>query len=213
MPKTGRQDSGPERAGTCGQDGIVQLVTAARKGSREAFNRLVDRFQGDIFRMVYYRTRSRSDAEDLTQEIFLKAFRNLPRLKRDDRFKSWLYSIAVNRIRDYYRKTRLLSLFTGSPQTDDPVENAPDPEAGRDSEALEGLIRRDFWNQIGLLLDRMSRMEREVFVLRFMDQLSITEISQTLNKNQSTVKTHLYRGLQKLRKEPSLKEFLQGEMS
>ena len=148
MPKTGRQDSGPERAGTCGQEGIVQLVTAARKGSREAFNRLVDRFQGDIFRMVYYRTRSRSDAEDLTQEIFLKAFRNLPRLKRDDRFKSWLYSIAVNRIRDYYRKTRLLSLFTGSPQTDDPVEDAPDPEAGRGSEAprrvdSQGLLEPD----------------------------------------------------------------------
>jgi RNA polymerase sigma-70 factor (ECF subfamily) len=56
-------------------------------------------------------------------------------------------------------------------------------------------------------------MEKEVFTLRFMDQLSIREISQTLKKNESTVKTHLYRGLQKFRKETSLHDFLQEVIS
>ena len=159
--------------------------------------------------MVYYRTRSRPDAEDLTQEIFLQAFRNLQRLKNEERFKSWLFSIAVNRVRDYYRKKKLRAFFMTSIESEENAGRTPVQEDDGSAGALQRVIRKDFWKQVNMLLDKMPRMEREVFTLRFMDQLSIREVSQALKKNESTVKTHLYRGIQKLRKEASMRDFLQ----
>ena len=69
-------------------------------------------------------------------------------------------------------------------------------------------MAEDFWKQIQSFLDKLSRMEREVFLLRFMDHLSIKEISQALAKSESTVKTHLYRSVNKFRAENSIHELL-----
>ncbi|MBW2591924.1 MAG: RNA polymerase sigma factor [Deltaproteobacteria bacterium] len=192
---------------------ITGWVQSAKRGSRHACNRLVEQFQEKIFRMVFYRIRSRSDAEDLTQEIFLQAFKSLPRLKNEERFKSWLFSIAINRIRDYYRKKKLRSFFMTSIESEENVGRAPRQEDDGGTGALQRVMRKDFWKQVGILLDKMPRMEREVFTLRFMDQLSIREVSQALKKNESTVKTHLYRGIQKFRKEASMRNFLKEVIS
>ncbi|MFW6243877.1 MAG: sigma-70 family RNA polymerase sigma factor, partial [Desulfovibrionales bacterium] len=72
-------------------------VRRARSGERSAFERLVEWYQERVYRLVYYRIRSQADAQELTQDVFLKAYKNLPRLKEDGKFKSWLFSIAVNR--------------------------------------------------------------------------------------------------------------------
>ena len=159
--------------------------------------------------MVYYRTRSRMDAEDLTQEIFLKAYKNLSKLKKMERFQSWLFTIALNRIHDFYRKNLLISLFSRSLGQD---SSAPsDPAIHDQAEPLTHLMKQNFWKQITLLLDKLPRMEREVFMLRFMDLLSIKEISQALKRNESTVKTHLYLALSKFKKESGLLRLLQEE--
>jgi RNA polymerase sigma-70 factor (ECF subfamily) len=90
---------------------LASRVERARGGDRSALGELIAEFQEDIFRMVYYRTRSRMDAEDLTQEIFLKVFDNLPALKDPRMFRSWLFRIAVNKVYDYHRKKRFRALF------------------------------------------------------------------------------------------------------
>ena len=78
----------------------VLLVQDARNGDAVAFHQLVDLYQPSIFRMVYYRIRSKMDAEDITQDVFLKAYENLGKLKSADVFRSWLYRIAANRGRE-----------------------------------------------------------------------------------------------------------------
>jgi RNA polymerase sigma-70 factor (ECF subfamily) len=181
-------------------------VKEARAGSRTAFERLVDLFQQDIFRMVFYRTRSTMDAEDLTQDIFMQAFKNLSGLRAVDRFRSWLFSIALNRVRDFNRKKRFRALFGAFDDSDKVAQSYA--EINDHPEALDNLMMRDFWKQIGLLLDKLSRMEREVFLLRFTDHLTIKEISQVLAKSESTVKTHLYRALRKFKREYSLLQLL-----
>ncbi len=205
MSQTAQKQYHARAPGTGSQ--VTSLVKEARAGSRTAFERLVDLFQEDIFRMVFYRTRSAMDAEDLAQDIFMQAFKNLSRLKAADRFRSWLFSIALNRVRDFNRKKRFRALFG----TFDDSEEVAQPygQTKDDPEALDNLMIQDFWKQIGLLLDRLSRMEREVFLLRFMDHLSIKEISRVLEKSESTVKTHLYRALQKFKRESSILELLQ----
>jgi RNA polymerase sigma-70 factor (ECF subfamily) len=175
----------------------VEWVLQAQAGDQTAFHRLVDRFQPEIFKMIYYRTRSQMDAEDLTQDVFLQAFKNIKRLQSASVFRSWLYRIAVNRVYDHFRKKRLKTLIGFSSMDEDDFveteEMAVAPQASRE------VARKEFWRQIKQAMKPLSRMEREVFMLRFFDQLSIKEMTITLKKNESTVKTHLYRALKKVK--------------
>ena len=181
----------------------------AKAGSMKAFERLADHYYGDIFRMIYYRTRSRMDAEDLTQEVFLKAYNGLGRLADEDRFKGWLFRIAVNRVRDHHRRKKFLHLFKSIPNDD--VNAHAETSAANDSGPLEALIRKRFRQESETFLSSLSRMEKDVFVLRFIDQLQINEIATALKKSESTVKTHLYRVLSKFKKDRAFQDFLKGE--
>ena len=206
MPKTDQPTSSNSPGRLVSQ--TAALINNAKEGSVLAFNQIVDLYQEDIFRMVYYRTHSKMDSEDITQDVFLKAFKNLSSLKDVNRFKSWLYRIALNRIRDFYRKKRVLNLFKnlndddGSVPTDSNSKNTP--------EVVENLIKKEFWETIGQTTDKLSHMEREVFLLRFFDHLSIKEISHTLKRSESTVKTHLYRSLLKFKNEHSIRQLRDG---
>ena len=185
---------------------LVSLVNQARGGNRSALTQLADQFHQEIFRMVFYRIRSRVDAEDITQDVFLKAFQKISSVKDAAKFRGWLFSIALNRIRDVQRKKRFRSLFK---KEDENIESHPIEKTDSDQpEALEQVMRKDFWRQIGLILKKLPHMEREVFLLRFFDHLSIKEIAGVLKKNESTIKTHLYRALAKFKKEPAMRRLL-----
>jgi len=159
-------------------------------------------FHKEIFRMVYYRTGSRMDAEDLTQEIFIKMSKNLNSLKDPSRFKAWLYSIALNRVRDFYRKKKLLSFFNTT-TIDEKTEQSDESNTG-----LDRIMGKEFWDQFYNLTRQLSRKERETFILRYVDQLGIREIAETLKNNENTVKTHLYRALKKFKEAPGLRSLL-----
>ena len=185
---------------------LVLLVNQAKDGSRSAFAQLADQFQAEVFRMVYYRIRSRADAEDIAQDVFLKAYQKISSVKDASRFRGWLFSITLNRIRDFQRKKRFRSLFKVD---DENIEYQSPAETATDQpEALDHVLREDFWRQIRLILNKLSKMEREVFLLRFFDHLNINEIAGALKKNESTIKTHLYRALAKFKKEPGIRQLL-----
>lgn len=189
-------DSGENRKSD--RASIAEMVQKAQAGDNVVFHRLVDQYQPEIYRMIFYRTRSKMDAEDLTQDVFLKAYKNLSGLKSPAAFRSWLYRIAINRLRDHYRKKKFRSLFgTGSVDDEDFHETQ---EMAAQPDAAKKLERREFWQQVEQMLTALSRMEKEVFMLRFFDQLSIKEISATLKKSDNTIKTHLYRALAKVKK-------------
>lgn len=155
--------------------------------------------------MVYYRVRSRMDAEDLTQDIFAQAFKNISQLKEPEKFKSWIYSIAVNRVRDHYRKRKIRSwmgFFSENEETN--PEEIQNIKAVQD-DPLEDMLKKDFWNHMEMAMASLSRMEKDVFLLRFLDHLGLKEIAQTLKKSESTIKTHLYRALVKMQNSALLK--------
>ena len=189
---------------------IALLAERAQAGNRFSFERLMDMFQGDIFRLVYYRTGSHMDAEDLTQDVFIKAFKGLSGLNDVYRFRPWLLSIAVNRVRDFRRKKKLLFFLKNSEEEMDEWDKA-DREGYDNPEAFNHLVRKEFWENMGRFTNKLSRWEREVFHLRFLDQLGIKEIAMVLSKSESTIKTHLYRALHKFKETPELNSVLQGE--
>lgn len=207
--------SNPHAPGLDGPDtdDMASLAARARDGSRPAFEHLMQLHQGAIYRMAYVRTRSQMDAEDLVQDIFLQAFRNIRTLKEPDRFRSWLMSVAVNRIRDFHRKKRFLSFFGLSPSQREDEEPAEENEPSSDPSPLGNVLQGEFWKQVGAFAGHLSRWEREVFYLRFFDQLGIREIASVLGKSESAVKTHLYRAIKKFKDDAELLAFLEGGSS
>jgi len=77
--------------------------------------------------------------------------------------------------------------------------------------ALDTVIRKEFWLHVKQLTKRFSRMEKEVFFLRFVDDLNLREIAQTIKRSESAVKTHLYRAIKKFKEDSAMSDFLQGE--
>lgn len=191
-------------------DRISMLVERAKTGDRNAFEELMLQFQEEVFRLVFFRTRSRMDSEDLVQDVFMAAYRYLPQLKDSDRFRPWLYRIAINRVRDYHRKRKFLAFFGIEEEEkteSDPTDVAPHSNPG----ALDKVIRDEFWARVRELSKRLSPMEREVFSLRFIDNLNLREIAQILKKSESAVKTHLYRAIKKFKDDSALNEFMEGD--
>ena len=184
---------------------ITALVEKARDENRPSFQDLVTIFQEDIYRLAYYRTFSQMDAEDLTQEVFEQAYRKLNSLNDPQRFRAWLYSIAVNRCNDFLRKRKYMALLQmRTAQEQDFMATGKD----MNNSYNDKIEKKRFWKQVKTMLHKLSSMERQVFTLRFMDHRNINEIASILDKNESTIKTHLYRALNKVRGEADfLKEY------
>jgi RNA polymerase sigma-70 factor (ECF subfamily) len=175
---------------------IATLAEKARAGNRVSFQELVGIFQEDIYRLAYYRTFSQMDAEDLTQDVFEQAYKKMNTLQDPQRFRAWLYSIAVNRCNDFLRKRKYLALLQmRTAQEEDFRDTSPHMNNGYN----DTIEKKRFWKEVKKMLHTLSAMERQVFTLRFMDHRNINEIAVILDKNESTIKTHLYRALNKVR--------------
>ena len=175
---------------------IAALVENARNGNRSSFQELVSLFQIDIYRLAYYRTFSQMDAEDLTQDVFEQAYRKLATLHEPQRFRAWLYSIAINRCNDFLRKRKYTALLH---KLSTQEQDFSDTEKYMNNSYGDRIDKKIFWKQVKTIVGKLSSMEREVFTLRFMDHRNINEIASILDKNESTIKTHLYRALNKVR--------------
>jgi RNA polymerase sigma-70 factor, ECF subfamily len=184
-----------DHAGTLISEEIVSMVRSAMGGDASAFEGLIRMFQGGIFSMVYARTQSRTDAEDLVQDVFLKAYRNINTLKDAGVFKAWLYRIAINSVKDFHRNRRFTSLFglLGTEGGDEYPDTSPD--------GFDHLANKQFWGRFNAFLKRLPTQQQEVFRLRFLDHLNISEIAQVLGRSESAVKTHLYRATEKFKDE------------
>ena len=184
---------------------VSRLAAEARDGNRFAFQQLVTQLEPRVFRMIFYRTRSREDAEDICQDVFLQAYRSLKKLKEPERFASWLFRIAVNRVNDHHRRQKFRSLFSVLHDTDG--EDEADPPEDREAGTMDAIVRKEFWQKVETMLTQLSKMEKEVFLLRFLDDLGLKEIAEVLHKSESTVKTHLYRALGKFKNDQAFRAY------
>ncbi|MBF0452256.1 MAG: sigma-70 family RNA polymerase sigma factor [Candidatus Magnetomorum sp.] len=184
---------------------IPGWVEQAQTGNRLALNQLIDHYQNDIFRLVYYRIHHQADAEDVTQDIFVQVIKRIRTLKDITCFKPWLYQIALNRVRDYFRKKKVL-FFLG---TTSEIESTNDLEDVTTESPEKEMFRKELTNLLKSLSREFSKWEREIFLLRYVDDMDVKDISRILGKNENTVKTHLYRAVNKFKKHRTLREFIQ----
>lgn len=168
-------------------------VALARDGDAEAFRSLVERHSRLVFRVAYRMTGNESDAEDVVQETFLKAYRQLGRFESRANFGTWVYRIAVNCAIDYMRAKPKRE----SAEDDDALERAAGggPEPGADDLVLAGEIGA----RVQAALGGLSNMERAAFVMRHYQGFSIEEIGRALGLKTNATKHSIFRAVKKMR--------------
>lgn len=138
----------------------------------------------------------------------MQMVKSLPNLKDARCFKSWIFRIAINRVKDFHRKKDLLNFFMSTTDKDETEQMT----AGDQGDPVHHIMQKEFWIRFHKFADSLSRWEREIFLLRFADNLEIREIAETLNKNENTVKTHLYRALKKFKEKNEFHDMLKEDM-
>lgn len=170
------------------------LIKEALGGNQQAFTCLLERYQHSIRQMIAKMTQNNSDGEDLTMEVFGKAFNSLESYRPHYAFSTWLFRIAINHCIDYLRKKRAPHLpidFTQSASTtnDDPIANLissnPNPE--------EIIIQKQRSEHLHFLLSRLSPRNRAILKMHYFEGRSYEEIAQDMGVPIGTVKAQLHR--------------------
>jgi RNA polymerase sigma-70 factor (ECF subfamily) len=178
-----------------------QLIDGLARGDRAAFREFVEMYKKRIYYLALDMMGNPVDAEDVSQDVFLKVFRSFGTFKKDAKLSSWLYRVAYNTCIDHLRKKEA----TPEAVADDLLEERARGEAplsaglGRDPalEAESGELQ----SRIARALEKVSPQEKAVFLLRHYEDLMLKEIAETLHLSVGSVKSYLFRAVRKLQKE------------
>ena len=177
----------------------LAVVARVRAGDHDAFRHLVERHSRSVFRLAYRLTGREEDADDIVQETFLKAFRQLARFESRSSFGTWLYRITVNCSHDLMRQRPRAGTRTS---LDDPDHGASiqiaDESAG--ANPMRELTRRQIDQRVRAAMTELSAQERSAFVMRHYEGLSIEDIGRVLNLRTSAAKHSNFRAVKKLRR-------------
>jgi RNA polymerase sigma-70 factor (ECF subfamily) len=169
-----------------------ELVDRAQRGDVDAYERIVEAYQGIAVRVAYVVCGDPAEAEDAAQEGFVKAFRALPRFRRGAPLRPWLLQIVANEARNRRRAAgRRTQLALRTAAETRPGDAAPSPEAA----VLDAETRGELLAALNQLRDE----EREVVACRYLLELSEAETAQALGLRPGTVKSRLSRALDHLR--------------
>ena len=178
------------------------LIREAQRGNRAAFEELVRQYDQPVLRLALNLTRSEQDAQDIFQEAFLRAYRNLGSFRFECSFYTWVYRIVTNLCLDHLRKKQVRKeeppVAVDKQGTEyDLLDRQADERAGSNPE--RDLMRRELGHRIGRALERLTPRERMVFELKHYQGLKLRTIGEMLNTTEDTAKNTLFRATQKLR--------------
>jgi RNA polymerase sigma-70 factor (ECF subfamily) len=165
-----------------------QAVEACQQGEREAFDRLVERYQRDVYRLCYRYVNNHQDANDMAQEVFLKAYRAIGKFRGDSAFSTWLYRIAVNTCLNFRQARR--------PPQEELSDHLADGGAGV-ADRLQADERSALVRQA---VSRLPEKQRATLILKIYHDLTHEEVARVLGASVGTVKANLFHALGNLRK-------------
>jgi len=166
-----------------------QLVEQAKSGDTEAFAQLYDASMARVYRYVFFRVSDQQTAEDLTSQVFLKAWEKLDSYRPKGPFLSWLYAIARNTVIDHYRtQKQTVSLEDAGPLV-------------ADIDGLEDVMEFHFeMKSVQAAMQQLTGEQQEVLILRFIADYDTDEIARRMDKSQGAVRALQMRALQALAK-------------
>ncbi|MCP4687185.1 MAG: RNA polymerase sigma factor [Desulfobacterales bacterium] len=173
-----------------------QVITAVLEGEAEAYRALVERYQKPIFNLMFRMTGSYTEATDLTQEAFIKAYEKLDKFKTGRKFFPWLYTVSANHAKNFLRKNNKYQATRV-----DYLENGCLDAAGGSSDRQEDrLAEKIDYRHLYEALGRMPENYREAVVLRYREEMTMRDIAAALKISVSGAKMRVSRGVEKLRK-------------
>src|SRR5580698_664856 len=162
------------------------------------FDEVVRLYRPRIFRFLMASLSDRDVAESLTQDCFLKAYNARHQFRGESSLSTWLTRIALNLVRDHLRSRRMRFWQRTRDTALDIVDISdwlPDGASSPEAICLQQERVKEIWQSV----EKLSRQQRTVFILRFVEELELSEIAETTGMNTSTVKSHLYRALRLVR--------------
>jgi RNA polymerase sigma-70 factor (ECF subfamily) len=176
------------------------LIEKCLQGDRSAFAAIVERYKRQIYSITYSMTHNHADADDLSQDTFIKAYENLHRFKLGTNFHSWLHRIAVNICIDHLRHKKRSREDSLDGQAEMLSDHSLDPQ--------ESLESRELMENILAAVDSLPTAQRTVVILREMQGLGLKEIAQIMGCSENTIRWRLHYARKKLRKK--LQSYLKG---
>ena len=176
-------------------------VARARAGDSDAFRVLVERHSRSLFRLAFRMTGNQQDAEDVVQESFLRAYKQLAKFDERASFGTWLYRIAANCSLDLVRSRKrrsehLAPQESAGSEMDDPVSLLPSQAPTPDRLALSSEVGE----RVKQAMEELSPTERTAFVLRHFEGMCMEEVSRVLDCQPGAAKHSVFRAVQKLRR-------------
>lgn len=174
-----------------------KLVELCLQGEEHLFDVLVKRYADHIFNFIHQYIKDEGKAEDLTQDVFFRVWKNLTKFDTRRKFKVWLFQIARNAVIDHLRKRKELK-FSDIEAEDDGsiIENIEDDDEGP-SEILE---RKEIKMVVGKMLEGLSPAYRSVLALYYENQMNFREIAEATGTSENTVRSRHRRAIQALKK-------------
>ncbi len=178
-----------------------ELIAAVLAGEIQLYHELIRPYERSVYVMALSYMKNEADAEDVSQEAFIRAFRKLESFRAESKFSTWLISITINEARTRLRRQALVRM--------EPLDQHPDEDKGispallRDwreipSEAVE---RAEVRNLIRLAVEQLPDIYRQVFLMRDVEELTINETAEALNISIPSVKVRLHRARMRLQKQ------------
>jgi len=178
---------------------VQRLIKQIKKGDQQAFAEIVELYQDRIFQLCYRMLGNRHEAEDVAQEAFVRAYMNIDRFDVDKKFSTWLFRIATNLTIDHLRKKRpdhyLDAELTGTDGVTLYSYLAADEKLPEDT-----LLENELQQTVQKEIQSLPPKYRSAIILKYMQDLSLKEISEILELPIATVKTRIHRGREALRK-------------
>jgi RNA polymerase sigma-70 factor (ECF subfamily) len=189
------------------------IIEGLARGDQRAFRELVERYKKKVYFLALDMAGNPIDAEDISQEVFLKVFRSFSTFRKGARLGSWLYRITYNASIDHLRRKGAAPEPVGDEVIESmslgesslPRRGAPDPEAAMEASQLQDRIAR--------ALESVSPQEKAVFLLRHYEDLMLKDIAETLGLSIGSVKSYLFRAVRKIQKELGAAAVVSAEIS
>lgn len=179
------------------------LVDRFKSGDEAAFNEMVIRYWDRIYGMVHQLLRNQQDAEEVTQDAFIRAHRGLENFRGDSAFSTWLYQIATNLARNRYwywwRRKRDKTVSFDQPVGDDNETPLSEVFAAEVETPGDITVTQEFVDRIAAGMDKLNAKHREILILRNVKNMAYEEISEVLGVSVGTVKSRIARARESLR--------------
>lgn len=166
-------------------------IKRIQKGETECFNHLVEHYSKPVFTLICRIVRNQEDAEELTQDVFLKIFRSLKDFQGNSLFSTWLYRVAYNTAVSHTRKKKQEFLY----MEEQTIQNISDRDV---DEAFEHTVTENHLHALHQAIDRLSPDERGIITLFYMEEKTVDELAEVTGLSSSNVKVKLHRIRKKL---------------